>query len=199
YIDVELLQDEDPPTRQRTGRRLWPNEPEPRQLVQARRRFEKEYGSGHATIKPGQWQQHYHRPYAVWVHRLARAVSKEIDQLPAQPPPLPWPIRRDPIKEIRAYNSSLFPRVPVNPNPPVYLNTYVPKTVDLDRARTEVYRPDQGEDWLWRIRICQDEPRPWGCCCYFPPGLTKVLVGRSSASARSPAFRRNRTSHVPLD
>ena len=124
-----------------------------------------------ANILPGQWRQHMLYRYGVWAHRLSRAVAAEIKKLPEQPPPLPWPVQKKPVNELRANNGALFPKFPAKPKRRPYSNTYVPRTIDLDAARTEVYRPmEKDEDWLWKIKFCWDEPHPWSIEAVVDPG-----------------------------
>jgi hypothetical protein len=141
------------------------------------------------TILPGARQQQGYARWLVWVYRLSRAVAAEAKQLPAQPPPLPWPVRPDARKEIRQHNSGLFPKFPVK-KPRVYTNTYVPKTVDTTRARTEVYwpgpEPGKNDNWLWRIRMCWNSPRPWEIDALVDPGGARYLPFFREVTIRLP-------------
>jgi hypothetical protein len=123
-----------------------------------------------ATIKRGQWNEYLVYRYAVWVHRLARAIGAETDRLPDKPPPLPWPVYQKPTNDLRNYNSGLFPKFPVKPKRRPHLTSYLPEKIDLQQARTEVYRPEKGENFLWRIKICGDYPRPWEVDATVDPG-----------------------------
>src|SRR5262249_25131674 len=94
-----------------------------------------------ANFLPGQGKNHELYPYALWMYRFLRALKAEIKQMPANPPPLPWPVQPLPSELARRWNSGLFPTIPDRPKRRPPLNTYVPATVDMNTVRTEVYRP----------------------------------------------------------
>lgn len=145
-----------------------------------------------ANILPGQWQRYARFNYSIWVHRFARALDAEIKQLPEKPPPLPWPVYEKPVGQLRAVNDVLYPKSgpqfegKPKPSARQYLSSYVPRFVNESRARTEVYRGEDGDNFQLRIKKCWDYPRAWSIEGVVDPGSTVHLPFFREVTIRLP-------------
>jgi hypothetical protein len=145
-----------------------------------------------ANFRHRDWRQYSLANFSVWITRFARAVGNEIKQLPAQPPPLPWPVYQKPVNELRKINETLYPKFgpqfegKPKPSTRKNLTSYVPSVVAEELARTEVYRGEEGENFVLRVKKCWDTPRPWSIEAVVDPGSTVYLPFFREVTIRLP-------------